>query len=63
MATKKTTQPEATGTVEARRALERARQAEARAERDRLVKETKADLKATAERLEAKPTDSRKLVS
>ena len=49
----------ATGTVQARRAAEAQREAEARAVRAELVKETKKAQAETAKFLEAKPTDSR----
>jgi spore germination cell wall hydrolase CwlJ-like protein len=49
----------ATGTVQARRAAEAEREAEARRVRAELVKETKKEQAATAKFLEAKPTDSR----
>lgn len=63
MAAKKPAKPEPTGTVAAHRAREAERQAAVNAERARLVKETRASNKATADRLDAKPTDSRKLVA
>ena len=52
-----------TSSVTNRKQSEAERQADARAARAAIVKQTKADLKATADRLAAKPTDSRKLVS
>ena len=54
---------EPTGTVQARRKQERARERAARAERQAIADETIASRKATAKRLADKPTDSRKLVS
>jgi hypothetical protein len=49
----------ATGTVQARRASEQAREAAVNEERARIAAETRAAHKATAKFLEAKPTDSR----
>jgi hypothetical protein len=49
----------ATGTVQARRANEQARETAAREERARVAAETRAAQKATAKFLESKPTDSR----
>jgi hypothetical protein len=48
-----------TSSVANRRQVEAQRQAEARATRDELAAETKAANKATAKRLENKPTDTR----
>jgi ElaB/YqjD/DUF883 family membrane-anchored ribosome-binding protein len=50
-----------TSSVANRKQAEKERQAQAREERARLVKETKAAQKATQEFLESKPTDSRKI--
>jgi hypothetical protein len=50
---------EPTGTVQARRKAERARERAARAERQAIVEETVAAQKATAKRIANKPTDSR----
>jgi hypothetical protein len=58
MAAKKKTEA-ATGTVQARRAAEAEREAEARRVRAELVKETKKQQADTAKFLEGKPTDSR----
>ena len=65
MARKKQTveKAEATGTVQARRKAEQARQKEARAARAEVAASTVAAQKATSKRLADKPTDSRKLVS
>ena len=52
-----------TSSVANRRAAEAERQAQARAERDRLAAETKAAQKATAKRLENKPTDTRTIAT
>lgn len=60
---RKPTKSEATGTVAARHAAEAERQAAAAATRAELAAETKAAHKATAKRLNDKPSDSRKLVS
>jgi hypothetical protein len=60
MAAKKT-KSEATGTVQARHQTEAERQATAAADRAELIKQTKAEQKATADRLANKPTDTRKL--
>jgi hypothetical protein len=49
----------ATGTVQARHAAEKARQAAARAERDTIAAELEADHAATAAFIASKPTDSR----
>ena len=48
-----------TSSVANRRKAEAERQAAAREERNRIVTETKAAQKATAKRLENKPTDTR----
>ena len=50
-----------TSSVANRRAAEAARQAEAREERNKVAAELKAEQKATAKRLDAKPTDTRTL--
>jgi hypothetical protein len=50
-----------TSSVANRRAAEKERQAQVREERAAIVKETKKAQKATAEFLEGKPTDSRKI--
>jgi hypothetical protein len=49
----------ATGTVQARRAAEAEREAEARRVRAEVVAETKKAQRETAKFLESKPTDSR----
>jgi spore germination cell wall hydrolase CwlJ-like protein len=59
MAARKKQAEGATGTVQARRAAEAEREAEARRVRAELVKETKAEQAATAKFLQAKPVDSR----
>jgi hypothetical protein len=50
-----------TSSVANRKQAEAERQATAREERARIIKETKQAQKATAEFLESKPTDSRKI--
>ena len=50
-----------TSSVANRRAAEAIRQADAREARKAEIKELKAAQKATADRLEAKPTDTRKI--
>jgi hypothetical protein len=59
MARKPKTTDDNPSTVETRRASEQAREAAANEERARIAAETRAAQKATAKRLENKPTDSR----